>query len=943
MIRFIKQDEVEQNVKEESIIIVPSCLEYYYKNKYYEKNFSIYSINKFVLKNYNERKKMVNEKEAFVIMHQAFLKCKNNLLKYKEVENLDFIKDLLETYKVFYEFDFVSNNKVHDLKIIYEEYEKLLACYELISESLLIKSVIKNGYFNGKYVFLGLENLTSLQIELMKKIAEENEVVIYYDGYDERLIKKIDANYKLDNNLPSNDALVYALNDTEDEVCFVLNDISKKVLEGAKYHEFAIVCPNADTYEPYVEMIFNVPYSKKNVTGLLTYRFINVLKNILKGDFSNQNFLNLLKLDIFGVSKEVINQIDNYVYTWNLEKESFYLPFTKTCKNVNLKLVNNAKDEVINQIKYFLENVLNVRSAKAIAKEFWTYLEQAQIDETLFKLDKDGYNLLVSSLECINDYVNEIDLDEFFEVLSKLVSPVKKTSYKSDEVMLCNISEGSYLGKNYVYFLGASEDNFPGKLSLAPLINDADLKESSLVNLTWDFSSNRLSCYLRLLQNKNLVITYPKLSLDLKLTTLSSLVKGNVKTDAGSKFYNKKLMGLNYALKLSANDVYEENANEDEIRRVNLLQHRDLNLNITKQNALGLYSSSINISPSSIEVYAKCPFYFYCQYGLKLNVKEKNSFDNREIGSLVHFVLEQVITNDYDSINFSNLEEKIKNYALKYLELNDKIINNTVMYIIKLLSKNVVMIIKNMLKEKEITGFRPKYTEFKITDEALIKPVVVKLNEGILKLSGIVDRIDTFEDENYVYYRVIDYKTGGKKLRLDDCLEGLNLQMLLYLMAIKQSMPNAVLSGVLYYPALVKEQSVSRALNHEELDKSVQERLVMDGIINANEKVLEAMGSEALGGFIDVVSRGKLNAEKLFTDGDLDDLFAAIKVELKKMGNEILAGNINVSPVVGRVNACDFCKFSSICTFDKERNKARRLKNYKNSEVFEMLGGDKNA
>ena len=51
---------------------------------------------------------------------------------------------------------------------------------------------------------------------------------------------------------------------------------------------------------------------------------------------------------------------------------------------------------------------------------------------------------------------------------------------------------------------------------------------------------------------------------------------------------------------------------------------------------------------------------------------------------------------------------------------------------------------------------------------------------------------------------VIDYKTGGKKLRLDDCLEGLNLQMLLYVLAFKNGLSNItnkkpVISALLYF------------------------------------------------------------------------------------------------------------------------------------------------
>ena len=76
---------------------------------------------------------------------------------------------------------------------------------------------------------------------------------------------------------------------------------------------------------------------------------------------------------------------------------------------------------------------------------------------------------------------------------------------------------------------------------------------------------------------------------------------------------------------------------------------------------------------------------------------------------------------------------------------------------------------------------------------------------------------------------------------------------------------------------------------------------------------------------------------------ELNILFDEIKRNIKKIGDDVLNGNITVKPVKGRVDACSFCKFSSICGFDKEKDSIKRLKNYKNSEVFKMLEGDNNA
>ena len=154
---------------------------------------------------------------------------------------------------------------------------------------------------------------------------------------------------------------------------------------------------------------------------------------------------------------------------------------------------------------------------------------------------------------------------------------------------------------------------------------------------------------------------------------------------------------------------------------------------------------------------------------------------------------------------------------------------------------------------------------------------------------------------------------------------------------------DAVLSGVLYYPALVKEKSETRELDTQDLEKSVQKRLLAEGMINCDSKVINAFSNDNVGDFINVTTRGKLDDEKTYTLSELSALFNYVKFKLTNIGNEILNGNINVNPVQGKVDACDFCKFSSICAFDKNFDKSRRLKNYKNKEVFEKIEGDFNA
>lgn len=52
---------------------------------------------------------------------------------------------------------------------------------------------------------------------------------------------------------------------------------------------------------------------------------------------------------------------------------------------------------------------------------------------------------------------------------------------------------------------------------------------------------------------------------------------------------------------------------------------------------------------------------------------------------------------------------------------------------------------------------------------------------GYINISGKVDRVDFATVDGEAYIRVIDYKSSGKIFAVSDVINGLNMQMLIYL------------------------------------------------------------------------------------------------------------------------------------------------------------------
>lgn len=956
--------EKRKTFDEDEVIIVPPSMELHYKKQFLKRNYQFHNLRSFLLKAYEGSNKLVSKEQDFIMMLNAYEAVKTTLKRYKNVNPVTFTKQLLNTYDDFIDYELVENDVVASLEIIYRYYEELLLKSGLFNEHLLIKHVVNNVRLDGKYVFLNVEKLSNEELLLINNMGCNGTVTLSLDNASNVMLDKlkeigVTTDSSLENDSKSHEKASFALlNDVEEELGYVLNDISKKVMDGFHYHDFIIVTNDLDVYEPYFDLVFDIPYNKKNTTGTLVKRFISLFTKVINGDFSCGAFVNLLKLDLFKIDLEMVDKLDDYVYLWNLENADFYLPFTlnpsgnKKCfsdgDKALLKSLNEAKEGIINPLKCFLENVVNERNVNTILREFFTYLSEEEIDERLFKLDEEGYNNFVNVLDNINDYlVGDFSASFVINVVNALVTPQSNEGLTQDEVVISELSKACFKDKKFVYFIGASEEMLPLKFKINGLLSTTDINKESLIKRVKDYDDYQDYLFYKLLNNKTVTFSAHQLAPDLTLKLPSKLVSKINQVGKLDRLYNKRLIANQLSLlladdKIQPSDVCINGAN----KIIKAYQH-DLNFRITPDNAKKLYGTNITCSPSSVETYSKCAFYHFCNYGLRLKIKEKYTFDSRAVGTFVHFLLERIIKNEFNTITEANLEEKITKYSLEYLKDNNTIINNTIRYVIKTLGKNVSMLIKNMLKERDVTRFRARYFEFKINNESIIKPVTVPLNEGVLTLTGVVDRVDVYEDDDY-YLRVIDYKTGEKKFRLDDCMAGLNLQMVLYLLAINEEAKKITdkhftPAGILYYPAKVKEAMVTRGLSNEEIGKTVGERIRMDGMINRDERVLKAYGGDFLGDFVNVCSRGKINDEKVFGIDELNLLFENVKDSLKRIGNEILEGKVAVNPVGGRVNACDYCKFASVCGFDKEMDKYRKLKDYKNSEVFKMLEGDLDA
>lgn len=215
-----------------------------------------------------------------------------------------------------------------------------------------------------------------------------------------------------------------------------------------------------------------------------------------------------------------------------------------------------------------------------------------------------------------------------------------------------------------------------------------------------------------------------------------------------------------------------------------------------------------------------------------------------------------------------------------------------------------------------------------------------------MRLRGRIDRVDVMDTGADTYVKIIDYKSGQTKFSLLSMYHGLQLQLVVYLNAAMELMkrrPHAgeiLPAGIFYYHVDEPVIETEGVVDEEQIWQGVFEKLRLDGILNDDPRIIEAM-DETFTDKSDVipVSRTKngdlSKTSKVYSTEQFGEISAYVNHVIEDLGRRMLAGEIDVNPYeLKGSNACTWCGYRSICGFDERMDDCgfRRLRQMKSDE-----------
>lgn len=356
-----------------------------------------------------------------------------------------------------------------------------------------------------------------------------------------------------------------------------------------------------------------------------------------------------------------------------------------------------------------------------------------------------------------------------------------------------------------------------------------------------------------------------------------------------------------------------------------------------------LYGDVLKGSVSRLEQFARCPFSHFVSYGLGLEKRQEYHVEMPDFGNVFHEALE----NFSDYLNqtdkqWRELEEKemddlveqcvsrvTQNYKGAMFSQSERT-NYMVRRIGRIMKRTIGAIALQMKGGKfEQKGFEINFARMDSAEETHLS-----LKEGKqMDLLGRIDRIDTYETEDKVFVRVIDYKTGSTEFEITSMYYGLQMQLVLYLEAAlsleKRTGKEIVPAGMFYYRISDPMIEAKPLMSNEAVAGEIQKKLSLNGFINGAEEVLDSTG----GCF-------KPGKKAIGTEEEIRNMIAHTRKKMTEFGNGILEGNKEISPAkLGTSEPCGYCEYTNICGFNPQlpEHKYKELPPMDAAEVKEKI------
>ena len=825
------------------------------------------------------------------------------------------------------------------------------------------------------------------------------------------------------------DIKLFECDNPKEECEFIARDIVKQVRNNnIRYKDIAVVCSDLEGYSRYLTEYFykyDIPAFIDNKKEILDNPFvdtISALLDIIETGFSFDSVFHYLKRNMTDIKVEEVFLLENYCIANGIKgKKAWTNEFYKKKGDFDdeLRKLNDIRRRFIKPVMEVYDVVTDKSSTiKDITKALYKYCVYMDFQEKLYK-KKVEFDKTDAMLSKEYEQVYKIVMDlfdsmvgllgdekcgarKFNEIFSEGLSTIKVGLIPNvhDQVMVGDIERSRVSDIKSLYVCGFNDGKVLASSSDNSIISETDrrfLKEKDFTLAPDDRSRcfiNRFYLYTLLaLPSDNLSISWSNVTTTGDGILPSSVVADirkifpNIRVSSIARLSKEKIVDINdldyivnekiaFDILASLSGMKNKDLDDEtkilfDVIRLSLKDSKDKKSfrmiengkrfyehdnTLTKEIAEELYALRSMIGITGYEKYAKCPYSQFLEIALGIREREVYQISSMDIGNMYHDCLEQfcLIINE-KNVSWKELtDEQISEFVDNSAEIVSKKNESMQVFAEDSYSKfrlariidATVNVIRMIKKQIEVSKFTPKYFEYKVN-------------------RGRVDRVDVYEEDGRVYFRVVDYKSGSNVFDIVKVYNKLQLQLLAYINDTYKKISDVyrekeiIPVGGYYYHVdedkyLTKKEACPDGKYDDDLAFNI--RLVGNKLSGntVNDENCFLITDEALmDDSLDYKDRSSkvvnitykkdctltTNSEVL-SDGEFKKLRDYIEDSMDEMKNDMLSGKNERHPYCySGSTSCKYCAYTSICNFNPTFNKNDQYNEIKmnKNDVLDIL------
>ena len=769
--------------------------------------------------------------------------------------------------------------------------------------------------------------------------------------------------------------------------------------QGLRYRDFAVVARSMEPYGNLAEVVFNryeVPLFFARKHPLLEQPVLILVRAALDAIAANYHYEPLfryLKTGLTGFDQAAIDRLENYALTWKLRGSDWTARkawskhprgFQSQWSDADIALLaeldalrrdiiaplerlrKQAGDTVGAQARAFYDFLVAIDLPARLAGQAKALTEQGSA--TAAEELRQVWGMLCQGLDQCVAISGEVPggLDDFARLFLLILGQYELGTIpvSLDRVTLQEYSRLGAKRPRILLLLGADDGSIPQISLPGGILSEQERELLGEAGIELSPSTD-----LRLLREMTMVYECCTAPTDRLLISYAELGEQSAPSfvwqrlcelfpDAPTTREEQTLDQLRLSAPLPALEIASRHpAAERALGAVDVYADRLLRMKrtavlhrgkLTSETVGLLYADRLPMSASRLDRLQSCHFSDYMRYTLAARERVRADFNAPVYGTFVHFVLEWVLTHGGGGRSVAPgglaplIEEAMDAFACRaFGNLDDYSARHR--YLFHRQRETVRTVAEDLVEELLRSRFTPLGHELGFGKNRELPPLLAGGGDSLrLELGGFVDRVDGYMQGDRHYLRILDYKTGRKKIDWTAMGHGMGLQMLIYLFALEEQGGgrfggSIAPAGVLYVPARDPVVDGDFTITEEKRLKARWKEIRRSGLVLGDEIILAAMETPPPGEDEVFLPTDRISA------GQFGQLRHYVHQVLDRTAADMTSGLITADPYFRseRDTACTYCPYLSACHFEEGcgDDRHRYLKSIKADDFWSQITG----